>query len=721
MEPNSPNLYEMLPGIKGEHYLTNILDQFKKILVCLIYSIPEKVGVYKLSCDGNEYVLKTVDVLKSNSKKQDSLDHEFNIAHKMGKECEHIMKAYNMMKIDKSETIIRYEFLFEYAGESLDKLYETASPEEIKMWLMQSLIAIQYLEARRVTHFDIKPKNIAFKDGLIKIIDMGCSIDFTLMDDVFDLIGKNANKIVGFTFSYSPPELLPGNIFKEKLSGHAFDVFCFGMTFFQIIAKASDDYMQFLMNIRKVKSEKEYERFLHIIDDNPNLIKFDPSKDTTNAILKCLKFDPMTRCTFSEIQKMLYKFKANTYRDDADFVYCYINLGIAYNNKVGDPFVAESFLQNAVMISEKRFGLNDEVTASVKGNIGNVYKKMTDYKKAMDYYTSALNIYLNSFGEFDTRTAGEYRHIALIFKEQHQYNEALKYYEKSQHIFIGLLGKENKTIMINYHNIGTIYSILGNFEKEIECYNEALHICMKIGKESTLNAAFLYKDIGTYYENIGNYKEALHFHKKSIDIFIKKLGEDNPETAELYRALGRDYLDLRDYKEARECYEKALKREKALFGEDNENVAEVYLQIGTLENSMGNYKKALENEFKSLEINKRLYGEKFKRAPNVYHNIGNVYENLGNYEKAMEYHKKSLEISEIFLGKDNIDAGDAYWGIGNTYKLRGNLDFAISNYEKALAIFQRFYDKNDYRIKALHVILGMLHATKKIMGNLLII
>ena len=263
-----------------------------------------------------------------------------------------------------------------------------------------------------------------------------------------------------------------------------------------------------------------------------------------------------------------------------------------------------------VQLSEETNGQN-ETTADAYNNIGNVYHKLGDYDKALEYHNKALEIKKDVLGEDHPNTAHSYNNIGNVYRNLGDYDKALEYHFKGLEIKKDVLGENHCDTAGSYNNIGLVYYRLRDYDKALEYQNKALEIKKDVLGENHRDTATSYNNIGVVYDYLGDYDKALEYYNKALEIRKEVLGENHYETATSYGNLGIVYKNL------------------------------------------GNYDKALGYHNKALEITKDVLGGKHPNTAMSYNNIGNVYRNLGDYDKALEYFIKAWEIFEERLGESH--------------------------------------------------------------------
>ncbi len=82
--------------------------------------------------------------------------------------------------------------------------------------------------------------------------------------------------------------------------------------------------------------------------------------------------------------------------------------------------------------------------ASTYNNIGLIYAKKGEYKKALDYYFKDLNIAISNYGEYHQEVAITYNNIAMAYYKMKKYEEAIEYLKKALFIYEITLGENHK-------------------------------------------------------------------------------------------------------------------------------------------------------------------------------------------------------------------------------------------------------------------------------------
>jgi len=177
----------------------------------------------------------------------------------------------------------------------------------------------------------------------------------------------------------------------------------------------------------------------------------------------------------------------------------------------GNKVFAQKKFAEALVIFEEFLGKNSTIY-QLNLNIGNCYREMGEYDKAISAYNKILeNVKTRKKSiEGDKNAAKALANIGEIYLIQDNIEKAGEYFKLAVDSF-----PENEAVALN---VGAILFKQGDTKKAIEYFNLAIKI-----KESW---ATPYLQLGYAYLNEGEYKLAIESLKKFLE-----LDPDNPEAA----------------------------------------------------------------------------------------------------------------------------------------------------------------------------------------------
>ncbi|RZL47786.1 MAG: tetratricopeptide repeat protein [Pedobacter sp.] len=129
---------------------------------------------------------------------------------------------------------------------------------------------------------------------------------------------------------------------------------------------------------------------------------------------------------------------------------------------------------NGLAIAEK-YNLH-ELIASCCNEIGTLFKKNKDLKKALEYYERAL-VEANTISN-DAQIANSYNNIGLVYEEEGNYKKALSQYQKSLLYYQKANEKLGQSYSLEY--IGYVYGLMKNYEPAVENLKKSLALRKEI-------------------------------------------------------------------------------------------------------------------------------------------------------------------------------------------------------------------------------------------------
>ncbi|MEM9329087.1 MAG: tetratricopeptide repeat protein, partial [Bacteroidota bacterium] len=183
----------------------------------------------------------------------------------------------------------------------------------------------------------------------------------------------------------------------------------------------------------------------------------------------------------------------------------YYNLGRTYKLK-GDKesfFKAEAAFTMALELA-KRIG-NDENIASVKNQVGLMYKDLGDYEMARIAYRNTVRTYQDADPSSDVfeYVGKAYHGIGVTYMEQKQHDDAIAAFEKAL-----LFEKSSRSIFITKYDLGSVLQDAGHIEEAIAIWKDALS--EKYNKNERIQVE-IYAKLTSALALSQNYEEAVEY------------------------------------------------------------------------------------------------------------------------------------------------------------------------------------------------------------------
>jgi len=310
---------------------------------------------------------------------------------------------------------------------------------------------------------------------------------------------------------------------------------------------------------------------------------------------------------------------------------------------------------------------------------GFYYQKNGNYKEAIKYFNTALELhpimkgmydrkiilfhigtcylwlkeydvaikYLNNAKALDEKDGAVCRNLAVAYQQKKQFGEAAEYFEKAIQI-----NPSDKNIGDLYFNAGLCYMELHQYEKSLENFEKA--------KVTVGNNWNLYYQLGVSYQRLGNYNEAVSNYQKCIE--FDTTGHLDKSMVRFH--LGECFLGLKEYDKAIEYLKMA--------GDKEEDRGVAFLKIGLCYEGKNNFKEAIPYYNKALELG--TVDAKTKSI--IYSQRARSYFAIEEYERALESFQKAKEL--------NPDECITFFNLGVCYKKLGKYKEALENLEHAV-------------------------------------
>ena len=297
---------------------------------------------------------------------------------------------------------------------------------------------------------------------------------------------------------------------------------------------------------------------------------------------------------------------------------------------------------------------------------------------AIAHYNQALSMEFDGEGVHRVHESlGDvYRLIGQYEKALESYGEALEHYPPTAAQVADIRRKTAKT-----------WELQGRYDEAEHCLDLARTALDE--KQGTPEMACIYNDMGWIAVQRGDYEEALRLCAQGLDI-AESLSCDKKSHRvrdELQHTLGSIYLRTGDYAQAIAHFQTCIEMRKSIG--DLDGMSGSYNNLAVVYCSQSDYNLAAQYFRKSLEISRKI-GDTYGTAM-CYNNLGGICYILGDYSHAVEYYERSLEIrSEI---GDLQGIADTYNNLGEVHHSLGDRQQALHYLQEAVRLFTEIGDK----------------------------
>ena len=331
----------------------------------------------------------------------------------------------------------------------------------------------------------------------------------------------------------------------------------------------------------------------------------------------------------------LFNQIAQYYRNrntDSTLVFCDIVV------KSTDSILLNSKARNLIEVLEKQKAISLTIA-------GHVFIERGQYKKAENNYLNAYDIY--KLYEDKLGMGKCFNNLGRVYNNTESKDKSIEFYSKALQIFLEI-GFE-RGILACYINIAVLHKNSGQFIESLDLLFKALKLINDTGKNQGL-ITLCYNNIGTVFFEQKEYDNSLIYTKKALK--LRKETDDLKGVASCYINIGIIHEARANYDSALHFYNEALKIRRDI--KYTIGLAECYNNIAVVNKKQGEFKSAIEN-YQKAEKYYRNQGRKSGHAI-VLGNISSLYNKMAEtvcdkkeitflLNNSVKYGEKALQIA----------------------------------------------------------------------------
>jgi len=402
-------------------------------------------------------------------------------------------------------------------------------------------------------------------------------------------------------------------------------------------------------------------------------------------IASCNNNIALLKCDFGDFKGALSILKENKKVKNIDSDYAnFHNLGTIYI-RLGNHKKAIENLRKSIDIKIRVFGFYHDQVQLAYNNLGIAYDEMGDFEKAEYFFNKSLNISYKIYGEHHDSVATSLHNIAGIKLIQDKIDEAIEIYKKALKIRISIFGENHVVTANTYLHYSSIYRGSHEHKKEYSLLKKTLQINENIFGKNAFQSIDCLNGLGIYYWSIGNFKKSLFYFELTNTICSKYYGVRHPKIETAYNNLALLYEEIGNNNFALKYYRRSILLCKNLYGDNHPKLATSFNNLGLYYKNQGRYHLAEKYYNISLKIRTKVYGELHTETATIYNNLGVLYSEINKFEFAISHHLKALEIRENIFGEFHDDTCSSLNNLATCY-------FGLGNYSMASEMITRAYN-----------------------------
>ena len=386
---------------------------------------------------------------------------------------------------------------------------------------------------------------------------------------------------------------------------------------------------------------------------------------------------------------------------------------------------------------------NTDRPLSYHSILGNTFKELNDYDRALENHFSALR-YVTSIYQCSTI----YYNIGLAYLGKDDYTNAIRYYHEASEL--ECVEGETMYLAEIYHDLGLAYISKGSLSVGLSYLERAFDIQKLILPENHYHLGITYFSLGNIYSNQNEIDRALDYYQHALDIFRCSRRTDDHLIINVHSSIVRLYLQTKQYDMARRTFENLAQ----IYGDRNnyltltriyfdlitsvlfpqqeffqcinfieyilsinrKHLPENHRLIGVIlyilgsfqlflfrSNSENNSSDLIKLSCTNLEQSKEILKQYTNYLVFIYENLGLIYYSLKEYSRSIEYLNQSLKYSS----KNNVRFSMQHKNLAIVYASTGDFRNAIKYLKISIDLYG--HDTIDFEIISSHTLLGIYY------------
>lgn len=304
-------------------------------------------------------------------------------------------------------------------------------------------------------------------------------------------------------------------------------------------------------------------------------------------------------------------------------------------------------LTPAIGIIDKDFATKEQVCATLRDGLAELYAQIGLYSSAEPLQVSSLDIRRRLLGAEHHKTLTSLNNLASLYLNQSKYSEAESLLVEVVAIRRKLAGDDDEETIRSIHDLGMVYQ-----------HQDKVELAIKCGREAAERAA-------------------------------RVLGKDDPGTLAVVNTLA-GYLQIQgQHTESESLLLDTLERRKRTTGPDSAAVSNTMRELAFLYEAMGQFGKAETMLRDVLAQRERVLGTAHPRTLDSMQNLGFFLQRHGKLAEAEVVMRESLARSITALGADHATSFKGKGGLASILTSLGRAEEAEPLAKDGLAIGRR--------------------------------
>jgi len=245
------------------------------------------------------------------------------------------------------------------------------------------------------------------------------------------------------------------------------------------------------------------------------------------------------------------------------------NLARINATDAAQAFIDRAILSPAVSIIDQEFATQEQVGASLRQSLADIYVRVGLHKPAEPLQAAALEARLRLLGPENPKTLHSLNSRVSLLRGQGRNAEAQPLLEQIVLTRRRLLGNDDEQTIRSIHELGLVYQSQHKMVEAVECGREAAERATRVfGQDDPATLAVVNSLAG----HLRIQEKFVEAEPLSVDTLARRrrvMGPESPDTANSIRELGLIYMRMQRWDDGEPLLREALASRRTLLGENH--------------------------------------------------------------------------------------------------------------------------------------------------------
>ena len=302
---------------------------------------------------------------------------------------------------------------------------------------------------------------------------------------------------------------------------------------------------------------------------------------------------------------------------------------------------------------ETTFDGKPEVEATIRATLGQTYRRLGDYEKAVSQIERALGLRRTTMGACHRDTLDLMDALAILYSNLERYDEAEALLDTVLDGSCPAAGPDDPLTLGAMSNLAQLYKKQGRYQQAFDVSLRLLETRRRLQGDEHEDTATAMSILADSYDALGRYEESEALDVECLTVRRRVLGNEHPHTVSAINNLAVSYRHSGRHEDALALMDEAMATTVRVLGEDHPVTLKLMTNLSRDYQALERYDEAEAVLSKALPLHERVFGEEHRDTISVTDEIAKLYGRLGRAEDSERLHIRALTLSRSGLGPEH--------------------------------------------------------------------